>query len=55
MKAVFITEAGFFAYNLANDTLTEIGLDECLESRIEIISDRLDDALEPQLMACIAD
>jgi len=55
MKAVFITEAGFFAYNLANDTLTEIGLDECLESRIEIISDSLDDALEPQLMACIAD
>ena len=55
MKAVFITDSGLFAYNLADDTLTEIGLDECLESRIEMISESLDDSLEHQLMACIVD
>lgn len=52
MKAVFITDAGVIAYNLADDTLTEIELDECMESRIEIISDSLDDSLEAQLLAC---
>jgi len=53
MKAVFITDAGVFAYNLASDTLTEVGLDECLESRIEIISEHLHDTLETQLVACM--
>lgn len=53
MKAVFITEKGVFAYNLTADALTEFELDECMESRIEIISEQLDDALEAQLMDCI--
>jgi len=52
MKAVFITDGGVFGYNLADDTLTEFELDDCLESRIEVISDNLDDSLETQLMAC---
>ena len=53
MKAVFITDSGVFAYNLADNTLTEIGLDDCLESLIEMISDRFDDSLESQLLACV--
>jgi len=52
MKAVFITDSGVFAYNLADDQLTEIELDDCLESRIELISDSFDDSLEAQLLAC---
>ncbi len=54
MKAVFITEKGVFAYNLTADALTEFELDECMESRIEIISELLDETLEAQLMDCIA-
>lgn len=54
MKAVFITDAGVFGYNLTSDSLTEIELDDYLESRIEIISgDQLDDALQTQLLACV--
>lgn len=53
MKAVFITDAGVFGYNLTADGLTEIVLDNCLESRIEMIADNLDDSLEAQLLACV--
>ncbi|NOQ77098.1 MAG: GTP-binding protein [Methylococcaceae bacterium] len=53
MKAVFITDKGVFAYNLTADALTEFVLDECMESRIEVISESLDDSLEDQLMGCI--
>jgi G3E family GTPase len=55
MKAVFITNAGVFGYNLTADALTEIELDDCLESRIEVISDKLDNSLEAQLLACLSD
>ena len=54
MKAVFITNAGVFGYNLTADALTEIQLDDCLESRIEVISDQVDNALEAQLLACLS-
>lgn len=53
MKAVFITDAGVFGYNLTADGLTEIILDKCLESRIEIIAGNIDDSLEVQLLACV--
>ncbi|REL32237.1 CobW family GTP-binding protein [Thalassotalea euphylliae] len=39
IKAVFITSDGIFGYNSTRDGLTEAMLDECLESRIEIICD----------------
>jgi G3E family GTPase len=54
IKAVFITNAGVFGYNLTADALTEIQLDDCLESRIEVISDQVDNALETQLLACLS-
>ena len=53
MKAVFITESGVFGYNLTPDTLTEIELDDCIESRIEIISDSINSNWEAQLLACM--
>lgn len=53
MKAVFITDAGVLGYNLTADALTEIELDDCLESRIEMVSDTLDESLEAQLLACM--
>jgi G3E family GTPase len=53
MKAVFITEQGVFGYNLTRDALTESELDDCLESRIEIIAQGTDAAWEAQLVACL--
>ncbi|MGH1486571.1 MAG: CobW family GTP-binding protein [Cellvibrionaceae bacterium] len=53
MKAVFMTEKGAFSYNLTPDALTENVLDNCTESRIEIISLQINDDWEEQLMACI--
>ncbi len=54
MKAVFITEAGVFGYNLTPDALTEMPLDECAESRVEIIATNIDANWEKQLLDCIA-
>ncbi|GAC21056.1 CobW family GTP-binding protein [Paraglaciecola arctica] len=53
MKAVFITDAGVVGYNLTGDALTEIPLDDCLESKIEIISNGIDDTWELALMQCL--
>lgn len=55
MKAVFITDRGIFGYNLTSDSLTEIELDECPESRIEIIATELNEHWEQQLLACVKD
>ncbi|PMG16389.1 cobalamin biosynthesis protein P47K [Vibrio splendidus] len=53
MKAVFITQSGIFGYNLTEDGLTESELDECIETRIEVIGLEIDDELESQLLACM--
>lgn len=53
MKAVFITDVGVFGYNSTLDALNEVELDDCLDSRIEIISDSIDDSLEIQLLECL--
>jgi len=55
MKAVFITHDGVFAYNMTPDALTESELDDCAESRIEIISDRIDSGWENALIDCLDD
>ncbi|MDA9014463.1 GTP-binding protein [Porticoccaceae bacterium] len=55
MKAVFITNDGVFGYNLTPDALTEIELDDCLESRIELISDKVDVSLEAELLGCLVE
>ena len=53
MKAVFITNRGVFGYNLTADALTEITLDDCLESRVEIIANKIEDSWEEALKACV--
>jgi G3E family GTPase len=53
IKAVFITNIGVFGYNATSDALNEFVLDDCFESRIEIISESIDDSLEIQLLECI--
>ena len=53
MKAVFITGRGVFAYNMTRDTLTETELDDCAESRIEIICNQIDPTWVHKLTACI--
>ncbi|MEF1309506.1 GTP-binding protein [Vibrio mytili] len=53
MKAVFITGNGIFGYNLTEDGLMEFELDDCPESRLEIIADSLDECFEEQLLRCL--
>ncbi|MBL4796910.1 MAG: GTP-binding protein [Oleispira sp.] len=53
MKAVFITEQGIFGYNLTRDALTEIELDETLESRLEIIAYQRETQWQDDLLACV--
>ena len=53
MKAVLITEKGAFAYNLTADGLTETALFECVESRIEVIAEEIDDSIETKLLSCV--
>ena len=53
MKAAFITEQGIFGYNLTADSLTEIELDEVVESRIEIIAYERESQWQENLLACI--
>ena len=52
VKAVFITQEGVFAYNLTDDAVLEAEIDDCVESRIEIISRQLEDNLQARLLAC---
>ncbi|MEM8497160.1 MAG: GTP-binding protein [Pseudomonadota bacterium] len=54
MKAVFITTDGVYGYNLTRDALSEIELDDCLESRIEIINNGLNPDWENKLTECLA-
>jgi G3E family GTPase len=53
MKAAFITEQGIFGYNLTSDAMTRIELDECFESRIEIIAYKTNMRWEEELLTCI--
>jgi len=53
VKAVFITSQGIYGYNTADDGAAEVALDECNESRIEIISNQIDDDWEHTLLSCI--
>ena len=53
MKAVLITDNGVFGFNLTPDAFTETEFDECSESRIELISEFIDDSFEEGLFDCI--
>ena len=53
MKAVFITNKGIYGYNLTLDALTEIELENCIESRIEIIASKLSKHWEKEMFAAL--
>ncbi|MCT2530799.1 GTP-binding protein [SAR92 clade bacterium H921] len=53
VKAVFITQSGVFGYNITSDALTEVEMDDCFESRIDIITSDIDSQWEAQLFACL--
>ncbi|MGH1540259.1 MAG: CobW family GTP-binding protein [Arenicella sp.] len=53
VKAVFLTDTGIWSYNLTADALTEIELDYCSESRIEMIAKNINDDWEEALMDCM--
>ena len=53
IKGVFITGIAVFGYDATLDALKEIELDDCFESRIEIISESIDGSSETQLLECI--
>lgn len=53
IKAVFITAEGIFAYNTVEGEIVEIELDECNESRIEIICHQIDKDWESNLLEII--
>ncbi len=55
IKAVFLTDRGITAYNKADKVLSESPLDDCLDSRLEIICSNEDaiNGLESALLNCI--
>ena len=55
MKAVFITSNGVFGYNLTEDALMEMELDDAVESRIEIISKEIKKYWDETLISCNTD
>lgn len=57
MKAVFITGEGIWAFNLAEGVLTSRSLDECADSRIEVIGRHPErwQGLEQGLLSCRRD
>lgn len=65
LKAIMITNEGIFSYNIVDDAISEKELDDCLESRIEVIineqvaskagADDISGMWEQQLVACQLD
>ena len=53
LKGVFITEQGIFAYNATADGVSEIELNECAETRVEVICTQVNSDWERQLLAAV--
>lgn len=53
VKAVVITADGVFAYNGSEDIVTEMELQDCAESRIELISQSAEEGWEARLLDCL--
>ncbi len=53
VKAVFITTQGIYGYNTADDDLLEVELDECNESRMEIIASQIEKSWQQDLLNCL--
>lgn len=53
IKGVFLTNEGCYGYNATPDSLTEVPLSECDESRVEIIALSVSDHWENEIFNCI--
>lgn len=53
LKAVFITNEGIFGFNLSDHLLSQVEIDECFESRLEIIYSGELGSFEGSLKGCI--
>ena len=53
IKAVLITESGIFGYNISGSEFSEVPIDDCMESRLEIIALESDPRWERALMQCL--
>ena len=54
IKAVLITEEGIVGFNVSGSAFSEVPIDDCLESRLEIISRESDPRWEQALLECVA-
>ena len=53
IKAVLITDEGVLGFNVSGSAFSEVPIDDCLESRLEIISPESDSGWEQALLACL--
>ena len=53
LKAVFITCDGVFGFNMTPDALSQTELDDCMESRIEIIAPEINPQWEKDLLGIL--
>ena len=53
IKAVLITDEGIVGFNMSGSAFSEVQIDECLESRLEIISPESDPRWEQALLECV--
>jgi len=53
VKGVFNSDEGAYGYNIAGDFKTQTQLNDCQESRVEIMSTQLSDEWGRQLLECV--
>jgi len=53
IKAVLITDEGAFGYNISGAVFSEIPIDDCMESRIEVIALQTNPCWEVTLLGCL--
>ena len=53
IKAVLITDEGIVGFNVSGSAFSEVPIDDCLESRLEIISPESDPQWEQALLECV--
>ena len=53
IKAVLITDEGTFGYNISSGMFSEVPIDDCMESRLEVISLQSNPCWEETLLGCL--
>lgn len=53
VKGVFNTDEGVFGYNIAGDSINQTPLQDCPDSRIEVIANKISDEWGRQFLECV--